>query len=386
MKVALLTDGVYPYVIGGMQKHSYYLCKYLVQSGNEVTLVHCLPEGEKLPSGAEVKLKLDLAPEYEKNLTVVTLNFPKPGKIPGHYLTRSKAYSKTIYEELKPQLSSFYFIYAKGFTAWHLLEQKSKGIKMPPVGVKFHGYEMFQTAPSFRVKLEHLMLQKAVKYNTRNADVVFSYGGKITPIIKGIGAREIIEIPSAIETGWLRTEPLTENKNTIQFLFLGRYERRKGIEELNMVIQKLGENFQASFHFIGPIPEGKKLHQKNVVYHGVIMDKNKIQQVMAKCDVLLCPSHSEGMPNVILEAMARGLAVIASDVGAVSELVDSSNGWLVEANNIVRLEEVVNEATRLSSEEMKTKKSISIQKIETDFTWDKIIINTISEIKRFIVH
>ena len=33
-------------------------------------------------------------------------------------------------------------------------------------------------------------------------------------------------------------------------------------------------------------------------------------------DVLICPSYSEGMPNVIIEAAARGLAIIATNVGA----------------------------------------------------------------------
>ena len=47
---------------------------------------------------------------------------------------------------------------------------------------------------------------------------------------------------------------------------------------------------------------------------------------------MVCPSYSEGMPNVILEAMARGLAIIATDVGAIAEMVDSTNGILM-ANN-----------------------------------------------------
>ena len=40
MRVALVTDGIFPYVMGGMQKHSYYLCKYLVRMGVKVDLYH----------------------------------------------------------------------------------------------------------------------------------------------------------------------------------------------------------------------------------------------------------------------------------------------------------------------------------------------------------
>ena len=41
-----------------------------------------------------------------------------------------------------------------------------------------------------------------------------------------------------------------------------------------------------------------------------------------ECDVLLLPSLSEGMPTVVLEAMARGLQIIGSDVGAMNVLED----------------------------------------------------------------
>ncbi len=40
MKVALVTDGIWPYVMGGMQKHSYYLCKYLAKKKIDVDLYH----------------------------------------------------------------------------------------------------------------------------------------------------------------------------------------------------------------------------------------------------------------------------------------------------------------------------------------------------------
>jgi glycosyltransferase involved in cell wall biosynthesis len=60
-----------------------------------------------------------------------------------------------------------------------------------------------------------------------------------------------------------------------------------------------------------------------VVYQGVVRDQNLLMEKFDACDVLLLPSLSEGMPTVILEAMARGLDVIASDVGAVSELVEN---------------------------------------------------------------
>src|SRR5690606_31946583 len=120
-----------------------------------------------------------------------------------------------------------------------------------------------------------------------------------------------------------------KNNDKIHFLFVGRFERRKGIEELNQTLNAIKdiENFQ--FTFVGRIPNEAKIQHKNISYAGEIRDTEKLKQIFREHDVLVCPSHSEGMPIVILEAMASGLAVVATDVGAVNLMVREKNGWLL---------------------------------------------------------
>ena len=58
-----------------------------------------------------------------------------------------------------------------------------------------------------------------------------------------------------------------------------------------------------------------------------------VAQWMSRADCLLLSSHSEGMPNVILEALASGTPVVATDVGDVSSVIrDGLNGRVVQAN------------------------------------------------------
>jgi glycosyltransferase involved in cell wall biosynthesis len=383
MKILLITDGVFPFVVGGMQKHSHYLAKFLSLRGNQITLVHCVPFGKTIPERAEVLKELGL-PE-NSDLEVLGFHFPRAGIVPGHYLKESYNYSKMVFDKLRDRLLEFDFIYAKGFAAWHLLHEKSRGKKMPPVGVKFHGYEMYQPPASFKSRLEHWMLRGPVKWNNRAADVVFSYGGKITEIIEQqlkIDRSRIIEIPTGIESGWCTEKMPTQAIDSKTFLFIGRFERRKGVQELNEALKLLSERKDMMFQFIGPIPQGNKVVANNITYHGPITEKKEIQNIMDQCQVLVVPSHSEGMPNVIMEGMARGLAILATDVGAVNTIVDDKNGWLIEPGSIEAIKSGLEKILAENPEKIFQKQVVSVQRIKDFFTWESVSARVEDEIRK----
>jgi glycosyltransferase involved in cell wall biosynthesis len=54
-----------------------------------------------------------------------------------------------------------------------------------------------------------------------------------------------------------------------------------------------------------------------------------------EADALLYTSSSDGMPNILVEAAAHGLAIVAPDVGGVAELVTAPSGWLVPRDDDV---------------------------------------------------
>ena len=255
-------------------------------------------------------------------------------------------------------------------------------MKFPPIGVKFHGYEMFQPTPSLKIKLQYQLLRGPVKFNNQHADIVFSYGGKITGLIKSLGIpdKSIVEIPTGIEKEWLRTEEIAQPQLPRKFLFLGRYERRKGIEELNNVLQKLPSDLDFHFGFIGPIPGGKKIKDPRITYHGKIMDQSKLKELMDEADVLVTPSHSEGMPNVIMEGMSRGLAVIATNVGAVPLQVDRTNGWIISPANEDELLLALEEVISCTDETLLAKQKRSVEKVAEKFTWEMVARDTLEKL------
>jgi glycosyltransferase involved in cell wall biosynthesis len=372
MNIALFTDGIYPHVIGGMQKHSYYLAKYLAASGVQVDLYHVPGDEEELAGFTDAE---------KKNINSFVIPFPTLGNSPGHYIRESYDFSIRIYKLMK-QSRRPDFIYAKGFTAWETLNQKSKGADLPPVGVNLHGYEMFQKQPSLAAWFKsRLLLRSPALFQVKNADFLFSYGGKITGIIESLGVSKhrILEIPTGISPDWIHAANAKVNQPR-RFVFVGRYERRKGIEELSAVIKRM-QGTDWEFHFVGPIPSDKKIARPSVVYHGEIRDAEKLRNLLRTMDVLVCPSHSEGMPNVIMEALATGLAIIATDTGATSVMANDQNGWLIPPANESVLEEVMRKAINCTAEELFEKKKAATNLVQEKFSWEKIAIETKAKIE-----
>jgi len=114
------------------------------------------------------------------------------------------------------------------------------------------------------------------------------------------------------------------------FLSVGRLSREKGHEDLLFAFSKLCQREQTPIRLLiaGDGPEEEKLSR--LVSELRINDKvnllgyqNDIQRYYALADIFVLPSHSEGTPNSLLEAMAAGVPVVATAVGGVPEM---SNG------------------------------------------------------------
>ena len=379
MRIALLTDGIYPYAMGGMQKHSYYLAKYFAQQKVQVHLYHF--SQNKTYDIQQLEFFTDNEKAFIQSFIIP---FPSLGKLPGHYLRESYQYSVNIHNALKKN-ADVDFIYAQGYTGWKIMEAKTAGEKIPPIGVNFHGIEPFQKAPSLKAKLQQQILKGAMLYNLKHVDVVFSLGGNLTSILlkNKIEKNKIVQIPIGIEQDWVHAS-MPKNNDVIKFVFVGRYERRKGIEELNKALLKILDKQNFEFHFIGPIPENKKIISPKIIYYGSIGEQEKIKNILRSCDVLVCASYSEGMPTVILEAMASGLTVIATNVGAVNELVSDKTGYLIPSARVSVIVDALKNAIHEQPEKLEQKKRNGQQLIHENFMWDKIIGLTLSEIKKRI--
>lgn len=72
------------------------------------------------------------------------------------------------------------------------------------------------------------------------------------------------------------------------------------------------------------------------------LPKNEVLEALSQADVLVLPSHAEGFPNVVMEAMAAGLPVIATPVGAIPDSVTHGvNGLLVPVGDAGALADAI---------------------------------------------
>lgn len=112
-------------------------------------------------------------------------------------------------------------------------------------------------------------------------------------------------------------------------LFVGWLLPLKGLMELVTAFAQVRQEFpDAELACIGEGPVEQFLRSSGARVLGR-KSSSEIADWLGACDLLCLPSHSEGCPNVVVEALSSGRPVIATDVGGIPELVDRDSGILV---------------------------------------------------------
>lgn len=98
-------------------------------------------------------------------------------------------------------------------------------------------------------------------------------------------------------------------------------------------------------------------------------DDDKLNELYRTDDVFVLPTLFEGMPTVVLEAMAHGMPIIVTDVGATLEMVDNTNGYIIEKNDVASLKQAILKYYSLSAVEKKSMSMASYSRVKNNFTW-----------------
>lgn len=169
--------------------------------------------------------------------------------------------------------------------------------------------------------------------------------------------RSVDIIPNFIDVDYLNGGKKIDEK-VQNMLFVGHVQILKGCGE----IIEAARQFPAMiFTLVGPVSEEIKQMELPA---NVILPGNKsaveVREYMNRADVFLFPSYTEGFSVSLLEAMACGLPVIATDVGANREMLENIGGIIVPPQNAEVLtkafEQIMDVSTRRNMSDWNVKK------------------------------
>jgi glycosyltransferase involved in cell wall biosynthesis len=165
-----------------------------------------------------------------------------------------------------------------------------------------------------------------------------------------MGLTNVIVLGNPIESYTCSNVPT--NTDCIHLLFLGKICDDKGIFDLidflkdNIYFQE--NKIKLTIAGIGEIERLEKVIENpvlknNIKFLGWVKDEAK-QKIICACDIFILPSYFEGLPVSILESMAMGKPIIATNVGGIPSIVQNNyNGWLFAPGKFNQLNQIFKE-------------------------------------------
>jgi len=174
-----------------------------------------------------------------------------------------------------------------------------------------------------------------------------------------------LPINSELADNFVNTHGLSHSDGQ-QIAFVGRLSHEKGPD----YFLQLARHFpQHHFHFYGDGPMASPLYREapdNLHFHGMQRD---MSVVWPHIGILVMPSRYEGLPMSALEAMARGIPVLASQVGALDQLIENGcNGWLISPGEQQQLQKRLGEWLTMPPTERQQLSLSARAKIEQRFS------------------
>ncbi len=183
---------------------------------------------------------------------------------------------------------------------------------------------------------------------------------------------------------------IEDNKNAEQvqgkILFVGHLYKTKGVFELveacasipDISLTLVGQYEEVVKNELQAIADKKKVTEW-VCFTGNLPMEQVIKE-MKSCDVFVLPTYTEGFPNVIIESMACGCAIVTTPVGAIPEMLEEENGKqygvLVPPQNAQALKEGIE--AMLNDEQLKTECRKNVvqrvnERYNIDAVWTQIV-------------
>lgn len=341
LKIALLSQEFSKNCNGGVCRYTYDLAHALAEFGNEV---HVVTKSKNDREYMDNKVFVhEISPE-----NISFLDIPKGFNISKKNLSHTYSASMKLLgliEQFGIQIVEAPLWDAEGFVF--------SLIKPIPLVIRLE-------TPLFKVaEIQQWPITKDLRFANWMEGEAVRRADRAIAISKDIGSligrhhnilNEHIELcPLGIELPDENQLSVNPKDNNLNILFVGRLEKRKGIETLFKAIPVVLDKLQdTQFYIVGKdtdlAPDGGSYKQyllKNLdkKYHGNVkfigyVNDTELKNYYKNCDLFVAPSLYESFGLIFLEAMAWGKPVIGCKIGGVPEIVeDGKDGILIQPDN-----------------------------------------------------
>ena len=136
-------------------------------------------------------------------------------------------------------------------------------------------------------------------------------------------------------------EPAVPTLDAADFLFVGELRMIKGVDVALEALAHMNNTRRTTAVIVGAGPDAERFKaqaaalglQDRVTFPGAL----RARDAFTLGRVLLLPSRAESLPYIVLEAIAAGLPVLASNVGGIPEIIPPQHGQLLPAGNVAAL-------------------------------------------------
>ena len=186
---------------------------------------------------------------------------------------------------------------------------------------------------------------RVMNWGCRKADVVVAISRYVQRRLRALGYRDeqIVYLPNGIDVTRFAPNPNGRQGDAFSeaappvAVFVGRFSPQKGLYDLLEAWVMVHQEFpNATLRLVGDgalragleaLVRAELALRDSVVFTGA---SHHVEEHYAAADCYVCSSHSEGLSNTMLEAMATGLPIVSTRVSGAEDLVeDGKNGFLV---------------------------------------------------------
>ena len=394
MRLAYCVRAIYPqHGYGGLERSATSLMEHLLLEGVDIALyTRALPPGQPLrtPERAAGRLTVHAVP-YGR------LHLP-PNGIPAR-LTNYRSFVANMGRHVAGLAYRGHIqgVYAHGLCAWGVRRAAEWGV---PMVANPHGLEEFKVRDPLK-RLAYAPFRAWVRAGCSVADRVVATDHAMRAEVARLLAipdNKVVVLPNGVDVATLRALVSQQVQGELRARFpllkaehdsplgisVGRLEANKGFDHLIRALAGLyadGVPWRWVFVGEGSLKENLVALARQlgiadrVLFTGTLADA-ELHSLYAMCDLFAHPTLYEGSSLVTLEAMAHGLAVVASAVGGIPDKVrDGETGWLVPPANETALQNRLRWMLQHPQERAEMGQR-GMLLAETDFSWQRAATKT----------